>query len=57
MDGTGFTHEFPRRDRRKSKWWLILGLFWVFALISLALSSPSSGTELPRAISEYPPGH
>jgi hypothetical protein len=40
MDGAGFVAEFPRQDRRKSKWWLIFGLFWVFALISLALSSP-----------------
>jgi hypothetical protein len=55
MDGSGFVPEFPRRDRRESKWWSIpLLLFWVFVLITLALSSPSPGTELPRALAASP---
>jgi hypothetical protein len=58
MDGSSFVPEFPRRDRRKSNWWPIpLLFFWVFVLILLALSSPSSGAELPRAIAEFLTGH
>jgi hypothetical protein len=57
MDGSGFVPEFPRRNGRKSVAWLILGLFWVFALITLVLSSPPLGSELSHAIGEFLTGH
>jgi len=57
MDGSGFRHEFPRRNRRRSMLWLIPSLFWFLVVILLAVSSPSPGSELPRAIAEFPTGH